>query len=50
MLDLTRPDPPLRKPDWLKVKLAHGENYDGTRPQDRSTRQDPVTPDGFQRG
>ena len=28
MLDLTRPDPPLRKPDWLKVKLAHGENYE----------------------
>ena len=28
MLDLTRPEPPLRKPDWLKVKLAHGENYE----------------------
>jgi len=28
MLDLTRPDAPQRKPDWLKVKLAHGENYE----------------------
>ena len=28
MLDLTRLEPPLRKPDWLKVKLAHGENYE----------------------
>ena len=28
MLDLTRPEPPARKPDWLKVKLAHGENYE----------------------
>jgi lipoic acid synthetase len=28
MLDPTPPEPPLRKPDWLKVKLAHGENYE----------------------
>jgi lipoic acid synthetase len=28
MLDLTTPAPPLRKPDWLKVRLAHGENYE----------------------
>jgi lipoic acid synthetase len=25
---LAPPTPPLRKPDWLKVKLAHGENYE----------------------
>lgn len=27
MIDLTKPEP-VRKPDWLKVKLAHGENYE----------------------
>jgi lipoic acid synthetase len=27
MIDTTQPRPP-RKPDWLKVKLAHGENYE----------------------
>ncbi|MBD5654125.1 MAG: lipoyl synthase [Candidatus Eremiobacteraeota bacterium] len=27
VIDLTRPQP-ARKPDWLKVKLAHGENYE----------------------
>jgi lipoic acid synthetase len=27
MIDLTEPRPP-RKPDWLKVKLAHGESYE----------------------
>lgn len=27
MIDLTRPQP-ARKPDWLKVKLAHGETYE----------------------
>jgi len=27
MIDLTRPQPE-RKPDWLKVTLAHGENYE----------------------
>ena len=27
MIDLT-PPPPQRKPDWLKVRLAHGENYE----------------------
>ena len=27
MIDLTKPQPP-RKPDWLKVKLAHGESYE----------------------
>jgi lipoyl synthase len=27
MIDLTKPKPP-RKPDWLKVKLAHGANYE----------------------
>ncbi len=31
MIDLTDPsalEPPKRKPDWLKVRLAHGENYE----------------------
>jgi lipoic acid synthetase len=31
MIDLTDPnvaDRPQRKPDWLKVRLAHGENYE----------------------
>jgi lipoic acid synthetase len=31
MIDLTDPnvaDRPPRKPDWLKVRLAHGENYE----------------------
>ena len=28
MLDLPAPQAPQRKPDWLKVKLAHGENYE----------------------
>ncbi len=27
MIDLTKPEP-KRKPDWLKVRLAHGENYE----------------------
>ena len=27
VIDLTKPQPP-RKPDWLKVRLAHGENYE----------------------
>ena len=27
MIDLTEPQP-KRKPDWLKVRLAHGENYE----------------------
>jgi lipoic acid synthetase len=27
VIDLTKPQP-QRKPDWLKVKLAHGENYE----------------------
>ncbi len=27
MIDLTKPQPP-RKPEWLKVKLASGENYE----------------------
>ncbi len=27
MIDLTEPRP-KRKPDWLKVRLAHGENYE----------------------
>jgi lipoic acid synthetase len=27
VIDLTDPRPP-RKPDWLKVRLAHGENYE----------------------
>jgi lipoic acid synthetase len=27
VIDLTEPQP-QRKPDWLKVKLAHGENYE----------------------
>jgi lipoic acid synthetase len=27
VIDLTKPQPP-RKPDWLKVKLAHGESYE----------------------
>ena len=31
MIDLTDPsamEPPKRKPDWLKVRLAHGETYE----------------------
>jgi len=31
VIDLTDPsalEPPKRKPDWLKVRLAHGENYE----------------------
>ncbi len=31
MIDLTDPnvsEPPKRKPEWLKVRLAHGENYE----------------------
>ena len=31
MIDLTDPGhaaAPKRKPDWLKVRLAHGENYE----------------------
>lgn len=28
MIDLTRPPQPVRKPEWLKVTLAHGENYE----------------------
>jgi lipoic acid synthetase len=27
VIDLTKPEP-KRKPDWLKVRLAHGENYE----------------------
>ncbi len=31
MLDPTPPEAPRRKPAWLKVKLAHGENYERLR-------------------
>ncbi len=34
MIDLTNPDqlaPPVRKPAWLKVRLAHGETYEHLR-------------------
>ncbi len=30
MIDLTKPQPP-RKPEWLKVRLAHGEQYEELR-------------------
>jgi len=31
MIDLTEPQPRQPKPPWLKVRLAHGENYEGLR-------------------
>ena len=31
MIDLTEPRPPQRKPEWLKVTLAHGEQYEHLR-------------------
>jgi lipoyl synthase len=27
-IDLINPEPPRRKPEWLKVRLPHGENYE----------------------
>ncbi len=27
-IDLINPEPPRRKPDWLKVRLPHGERYE----------------------
>jgi lipoic acid synthetase len=31
MIDLTKPQPRAPKPAWLKVRLAHGEEYEGLR-------------------